>query len=133
LITVGVATTKEAMLQIVFNEISAAEISQIPTLEQLDLLGEFQVSESTLQNLAGTSFGIIEHDGKSLYRFRAKDYRIYFEILDGKVVVHRVLDKNSFSDFLFRSKLSNVNEDEILKESKTFWKLIEEGKNAQRK
>ncbi len=121
------------MLQIVFNEISAAEISQIPTLEQLDLLGEFQVSESTLQNMSGTSFGKIEHDGKSLYRFRAKDYRIYFEILDGKVVVHRVLNKNSFSDFLFRSKLGSGTEDDILRESKTFWKLIEEGKKAQLK
>lgn len=116
------------MLQIVFNEISAAEISKVPTLEQLDLLGEFQVTETTLQNLDGVKFGKLEKDGKKLYRFRAKDYRIYFEILNNQVVVHRVLNKNSLSDFLFRSKLSN--EDEALCESKHFWKLIEEGQNA---
>lgn len=120
------------MLQIVFNEISAAEISQIPTLEQLELFSEFQLSESSLQNIEGTSFGKIEHDGKCLYRFRASDYRIYFEIQEGKVIVHRVLNKNSFSDFLFRSKLGSTGEDEALRESKTFWKLIEEGKNAKR-
>ena len=122
------------MLQIVFNEISAAEISQIPTLDQLELFSEFQISKADLQNLPEKSFGKIEHNGKCLYRFRAKDYRIYFEIVDDKVVVHRVLNKNSFSDFLFRSKLDSLkNEDDILKESKTFWKLIEEGKNAKQK
>ena len=36
------------MLQIVFNEISAAEISRLGTLEQLELLDEFQVSEADL-------------------------------------------------------------------------------------
>ncbi|MEG0836676.1 MAG: hypothetical protein RSE01_06620 [Akkermansia sp.] len=118
------------MLQIVFNEISASEISKIPTLEQLELLGEFQVSETTLQNLDGTQYGKLEKDGKTLYRLRAKDYRIYFEILDDKVVVHRVLDKNSLSDFLFRTKLSD--EDKALSQSKHFWKLIEEGEHANR-
>jgi hypothetical protein len=49
------------------------------------------------------------------------------------VIVHRVLNKNSFNDFLFRSKLSTVSEDELLAESKNFWTLIEEGKNAKRK
>lgn len=121
------------MLQIVFNEISAAEISRIPTLEQLDLLGDFKVTETTLQNIDGSTFGKIEKDGKCLYRFRTKDHRIYFEVQDEKVIVHRVLDKNSISDFLFRAKLSNVNEDEALSNSKHFWKLIEEGQNANRK
>ncbi|WP_261977140.1 hypothetical protein [Akkermansia muciniphila] len=51
------------MLQIVFNKISAAEVSSIPTLEQLDLLGDFQVSESTLQTLDDARFGKMEKDG----------------------------------------------------------------------
>ncbi len=119
------------MLQIVFNKISAAEVSSIPTLDQLELLGEFQVSESTLQSLDDARFGKLEQDGKLLYRYVAKDYRIYFEVIDGKVVVHRVLHANSLNDFLFRTKLSpSVGEDEILSQSKHFWKLIDEGKNA---
>ncbi len=119
------------MLQIVFNKISAAEVSSIPTLDQLELLGEFQVSESTLQSLDDSRFGKLEQDGKTLYRYVAKDYRIYFEVIDGKVVVHRVLHANSLNDFLYRTKLSpTVGEDEILSQSKHFWKLIDEGKNA---
>ena len=119
------------MLQIVFNKISAAEVSSIPTLEQLDLLGDFQVSESTLQTLDDARFGKMEKDGKILYRYVARDYRIYFEVIEGKVVVHRVLHANSRNDFLFRTNISpTAGEDEILSQSKHFWKLIDEGKKA---
>lgn len=119
------------MLQIVFNKISAAEVSSIPTLEQLDLLGDFQVSESTLQTLDDARFGKMEKDGKILYRYVAKDYRIYFEVIEGKVIVHRVLHANSLNDFLFRTNISpTAGEVEILSQSKHFWKLIDEGKNA---
>lgn len=119
------------MLQIVFNKISAAEVSSIPTLEQLDLLGDFQVSESTLQTLDDARFGKMEKDGKILYRYVAKDYRIYFEVIEGKVIVHRVLHANSLNYFLFRTNISpTAGEDEILSQSKHFWKLIDEGKNA---
>ena len=119
------------MLQIVFNKISAAEVSSIPTLEQLDLLGDFQVSESTLQTLDDARFGKMEKDGKILYRYVARDYRIYFEVIEGKVVVHRVLHANSLHDFLFRTNISpTAGEDEILSQSKHFWKLIDEGKKA---
>ena len=119
------------MLQIVFNKISAAEVSSIPTLEQLDLLGDFQVSESTLQTLDDARFGKMEKDGKILYRYVAKDYRIYFEVIEGKVIVHRVLHANSLNDFLFRTNISpTAGEDENLSQSKHFWKRIDEGKNA---
>lgn len=119
------------MLQIVFNEISAAELSGLGTLEQLELIEEFRVSRDDLENLNGERFGKIERDGRVLYRFRAKDYRFYFEVKDGLVIVHRVLHKGTFSDFLFRSKLP-MAEDEALAESKHFWKLIDEGRNARR-
>jgi len=119
------------VFQIVFNEISAAEISSLPTLEQLELLEEFQVSEGDLETLTGERFGKIERDGRVLYRFRAKDHRFYFEVKDGAVIVHRVLHKGSISDFKFRSKMP-VSEDEAIANSKHFWKLIEEGRNARR-
>lgn len=117
------------VLQIVFNEISAAEISQLDTLEQLGLLDEFKVSEDDLDHLEDERFGRIEREGKTLYRFRSKDWRFYFEVADGAVVVHRVLHKNTFQDFLYRSKLP-LGEDEELAQSKQFWRLIEEGRNA---
>ena len=120
-----------AVLQIVFNEISAAEMSRIDTLDQLALMDEFRVTEAELENLDGERFGRMERAGKKLFRFRAKDYRFYFEVANGTVIVHRVLHKGTFSDFAFRSKLP-VGEDEELAKSKHFWNLIDEGRNARR-
>lgn len=120
------------MLQIVFNEISAAEISKLSTLDQLDLLDEFKVTEKDLENLEDERFAKIERDGHKLYRFRAKDWRIYFGIEDENLIVHRVLHKNTLSDFLFRAKLP-LGEDEALADSKHFWNLIEEGQKSRRR
>ncbi len=117
------------MLQIVFNEISANELSQLDTLSQLDLLDRFKVTEETLQNIDGETFGKIDRAGKTLYRCRVGDHRVYFEVSEDRVLVHRVLHANTFSDFLFRSSMP-VGEDEALSKSKHFWNLIEEGERS---
>ena len=119
------------VFQIVFNEISAAELSRLDTLEQLELMDQFKVTQDDLDRLDGERFGMIERDGKKLYRYRAEDWRVYFEVKDGAVVVHRVLHKGTFSDFVFRSKIP-LAEDEELAQSKHFWKLIDEGRAARK-
>ena len=121
------------VFQIIFNEISAAEISGLSTMDQLELLNQFKVRHEDLENIQGKDgrFGTIERQGKKLYRYRSKDYRIYFEVNNNNVIVHRVLNRNTFQDFLFRSKLP-LNEDEALSDSKHFWNLIKEGEEAQR-
>jgi len=119
------------LFQIIFNEISAAEISRLDTMEQLDLLDQFKVNPDELDGGESEKFGRLERDGKSLYRFRSEEYRIYFAVEQHSVVVHRVLHKGTFSDFLFRSKLP-LNEDEALSQSTHFWELIEAGENARR-
>ncbi|MDQ2867086.1 MAG: hypothetical protein M3R59_01535 [Verrucomicrobiota bacterium] len=120
------------MFQIIFNELSAAEMSALPKTLQLELLAEFQVLPHDLDALDRSRFGVLERDGKKLFRYRAKDYRIYFAKTAEGVTVHRVLHKNTLRDFLFRSKLP-VAEDEQLKETREFWKLIEEGERTRRK
>ena len=94
-------------------------------------MDEFKVNKDDLECIDGDRFGKIERDGKTLYRFRAKDYRLYFEVKDGAVVVHRLLHKGTFSDWVFRSKIP-LAEDEELAKSKHFWKLIDEGRAARR-
>ena len=117
------------MFQIVFNELSAAEISGLPKRLQLELLAEFQILPEDLDQLDNDRFGVIEREGKKLYRYRAKNYRIYFAKTEEGVKVHRVLHKNTLRDFLFRSKLP-VSEDAQLGETREFWKLIEEGEKT---
>src|SRR5919201_6504988 len=119
------------MFQIVFNELSAAEMSVLPKRLQLELLSEFQILPEDLDHLDAKHFGVIERKGKKLYRYRAKNYRIYFEKTDEGVTVHRVLHKNTLRDFLFRSKLP-MSEDAQLGQTKEFWKLIDEGKRTRK-
>ena len=118
------------MFQFVFNEISAGEMSALPTELQLDLLAEFQVLPENMDNLDPSRFGKVVRDGKTLYRFRVKDYRIYFEKAPEGVTVHRVLHKNTIRDFLFRAKLPMVEEDRTLAEKPGFWQLIQEGERS---
>jgi mRNA-degrading endonuclease RelE of RelBE toxin-antitoxin system len=117
------------MFQIIFNELSAAEMSALPKTLQLDLLAEFQILPEDMDRLDAERFGVIEREGKKLYRYRAKDYRIYFAKTDEGVTVHRVLHKNTFRDFLFRSKLP-MSEDAQLSKTREFWKLIEQGEKT---
>lgn len=120
------------MLQIVFNEISAAEMSTLPKELQLELLAEFQFLPEDLDKLDEEKFGILERDGKRLFRYRAKDYRIYFDRREEGITVHRVLHKNTLRDFLFRTKLP-MTEDDQLGQQKGFWKLIEEAEQTRQR
>ena len=119
------------MFQIIFNELSAAEMSALPKKLQLDLLAEFQILPEDMDHLDAKRFGAIEREGKKLYRYRAKDYPIYFEPRPEGVTVHRVLHKNTLRDFLFRSKLP-VSEDQQLGKAREFWKLIEQGEKTRK-
>ena len=117
------------MFQIIFNELSAAEMSALSKKMQLDLLEQFQILPEDLDHLDAKHFGVIAREGKKLYRYRAKDYRIYFEKRAEGVTVHRVLHKNTFRDFLFRSKLPMAEDDQLGK-TREFWKLIEQGERT---
>ena len=114
------------MYQIIFNEISAAEMAALPKELQLDLLAEFSELPENLDALDPEKFGRLERNGKTLHRYRAKEHHIYFERRPEGITVHRVLHKNTLQDFLFRSKLSSA-EDEQLSSKDGFWKLIEAG------
>src|SRR5688572_16832546 len=102
-------------------------MAALPKELQLDLLAEFQVLPEDLDDLDRDKFGVIERDGKRLFRYRAKDYRIYFARSDEGLTIHRVLHKNTIRDFLFRSKLPMPEEDAALGQRREFWKLIEAG------
>ena len=115
------------MFQIVFNAISAAEMSALPVELQLDMIAEFQILPENLDHLDPAKFGKVEHHGHTLHRCHAGDFRIYFERVEEGILIHRVLHKNTLGDFLYRSHLSLFEEDKRLGKIPGFWKLIEEG------
>jgi mRNA-degrading endonuclease RelE of RelBE toxin-antitoxin system len=117
-----------SVIQIVFNEISASELSQLPTQTQFHLLEALNIQPADIDEvILAQRYGVLERGGKKFYRCRAGDHRIYFGIVEGNVRVHRVLHKNTLTDFLFRSNLPGGGEDEALSKSKNFWHLIDEG------
>jgi mRNA-degrading endonuclease RelE of RelBE toxin-antitoxin system len=120
------------MFQVVFNAISAAEMSALPTELQLDLLSDFEVLPEDVDKADPERFGLIEREGKKLFRYRVKDYRIYFERAPEGITVHRVLHRNTFRDFLFRASLPMPTEDVELAQQRKFWELIDEGRAARK-
>lgn len=118
------------MFQVIFNSISAGEMAALPKDLQLDLLAEFHFLPSDLDSLEDEKFGRVSRDGRSLHRYRARDYRIYFERHPDGILIHRVLHKNTIRDFLFRSNLPLDEEDGALEKTSGFWSLIREAEEA---
>ena len=102
--------------QIIFNPTSAAELAALPKELQLQILGEFRGLPREVMSTDLEQFGQLQREGRTLHRFRLGDYRIYFERHDLGLVVHRILNKNTVKDFLFRSNL-RLGEDEALQEN----------------
>jgi len=114
-----------AMLQIIFSPLSAKELSAMPRPLQIELIDGFQVLPEDFEQADG-KFGQLTRAGRKIYRYRVKDYRIYFERDSDMIRVVCILNKNSLKDFFFRSKLP-ISEDQLLQENPKFWQLLEAG------
>ncbi len=114
--------------QIIFNPTSAAELARMPKELQLQILGDFRGLPKQVMHTELQEFGKLERAGRTLHRFRVGDYRVYFELHDLGVVVHRILNRHTLKDFFFRSGLK-TGEDEALQQHPKFWELIESAKH----
>ena len=91
---------------------------------QLQILSEFNFLPEDLDKADPEKFGQLEREGRKLFRYRTKEYRIYFERGDNSLVIYRVLHKNSLKDFLYRTRIA-TGEDEQLQKNAKFWDLID--------
>ena len=115
--------------QIIFNPTSSAELARMPKELQLQILGEFRGLPQQVMQTEMTDFGKLERAGRILLRFRVGDYRVYFERHELGLVVHRILNRHTLKDFMFRSGLK-MEEDEALQQNPKFWELIETARQA---
>ncbi len=118
--------------QIIFNPTSAAELARMPKELQLQILGEFRGLPQQIMQTELDEFGKLERAGRTLHRFRVGDYRVYFERHELGLLVHRILNRHTLKDFMFRSGLK-TQEDEALQQNPKFWELIEAAKVATHK
>lgn len=107
-------------------------MAALPKDLQLELLSEFHFLPGEADPLDKEGFGKVTREGRTLHRYRATDYRIYFERHPEGVLIHRVLHKNTIRDFLFRSNLPLDDEDEGLAGTKDFWTLIHEAEESRK-
>ena len=113
------------MLQIIFSSVGAKELAAMPRPLQIELIDGFHVLPQDFER-ADEKFGQLTRHGKRIYRYRVKDYRIYFEKQEGIIQVLCILHRNSLKDFFFRSKLP-ISEDQLLQDNPKFWQLLESG------
>lgn len=106
------------MHQVTFSDQSMLELNKLPHEEQMHLI-------EVLSTLNPSELGKIQRDGKTFYRLRPKDFRIYFEIRENFIIFcHYILHQHTFSDFAFRFKLP-VTEEQMIEQNHSFWKYIE--------
>ncbi|MDR1497895.1 MAG: cytotoxic translational repressor of toxin-antitoxin stability system [Puniceicoccales bacterium] len=93
------------MYQVNFSNQSMAVLNKLPKLAQLDLVET--ISRITPERLHSghPEIGTITREGKTFYRIRKEDFRVYFEIHDDILFCNYILHKHSRADFIFRMKL----------------------------
>jgi mRNA-degrading endonuclease RelE of RelBE toxin-antitoxin system len=112
------------MFQVNFSEQSMHELNQLDTRSQMLLIEV--VSGLTQEQLEqpNDELGRFHRNGKTYYRVRAGEFRIYFEQDKDGLFAHYILHKNTLSDFIFRFKLP-VTEEFMVEQHDSFWKYLE--------
>lgn len=103
-----------------------AELNKLDKLSQMEIIETF--GSLTKEQLDGglAEIGRISRNGKTFYRLRAGDWRIYFELLEEKQTLHAhyILHHHTLADFVFRFKLP-FKEETALEQQDNFWKYLE--------
>ncbi|CAI8291303.1 MAG: Uncharacterised protein [Opitutia bacterium UBA7350] len=112
------------MFQLNFSEQSMQELNKLDTRSQMEVVEV--VSSLTHNELDKPSdrIGRFHRSNKTLYRVRAGEFRIYFERQGDALLAHYILHRNTFTDFIFRSKLP-VTEEFLIEQDDSFWKYLE--------
>lgn len=113
------------MFQVTFSEQSMQELNQLGKLEQMALLEEItKLTPKDLKNPRG-ALGAFNRDGRTFFRIRAGEYRVYFEQLDEETLLsHYILHHNTMADIAFRNGMP-VSEETLLEQNQSFWKYLE--------
>ena len=112
------------MFQVTFSEQSLGELKKIDTLEQLEVISPLsQLTEHQLSH-PKEPLGSFTRSGKTIYRIRSGEYRLYFVRKDINLHTICILHKNTLTDFIFRTKLP-ISEEQLIEQHSSFWKYLE--------
>ena len=112
------------MFQVTFSEQSLGELRKLSTLDQLTVIDPLsKVSAKDLDH-PREPLGCFTREGKTMYRLRSGEYRLYFERNGETLLTYCILHKNTLTDFVFRTKLP-VTEEQLVEQHSSFWKYLE--------
>tara|TARA_B100002019_G_scaffold203111_1_gene176118 strand:- start:4709 stop:5065 length:357 start_codon:yes stop_codon:yes gene_type:complete len=112
------------MFQVTFSEQSLNELNSLAQVEQLDLMEKLSSLSNNILTGEDSSIGKFLRNGKTFYRLRINDLRVYFEKVDISLHCHFILQKNSLNDFLVRCKMPS-SEEAVLENHQNFWDYLE--------
>jgi len=112
------------MFQVNFSEQSMQELNQLDTRSQMLLVEVVSTLKQEQLDHPNEELGRFHRDGKTYYRVRAGEFRIYFEQYGDSLFAHYILHKNTLSDFIFRFKLP-FTEEFMVEQDDSFWKYLE--------
>ena len=114
----------KTMFQVNFSEQSMHELNQLDTRSQMLLVEVVSTLKHEQLENPNEELGRFHRNGKTYYRVRAGEFRIYFEQEGDALFAHYILHKNTLTDFIFRFKLP-FTEEFMLEEEDSFWKYLE--------
>jgi len=113
------------MFEVTFSEQSMAMLNRLDITVQMPIIEQFSNLSQVELKRGGEELGKFDRNGKTYYRLRAGDYRIYFEVLnENRLISHYILHKHTMADFVFRFKLP-YREETLVEQNQSFWKYVE--------
>jgi mRNA interferase RelE/StbE len=112
------------MFQLNFSEQSIGELNKLDVFGQLRLVNQISSLKPEQLLEPSSEIGRFHRENKVFYRFRADEFRIYFERQGNVLYCHYILHRNTLTDFLFRFKLP-VSEEQMLEQHESFWKYLD--------
>lgn len=112
------------MYQLNFSDQSMREFNKLAPEAQMQLIEKIAaLTPDDLEEPLKTGLQIFTRQGRTYYRLRAGDFRIYFEKQGDSLFAHYVLQQHSAVDFAFRTGLPLS--EETLEQHASFWDYLE--------
>ncbi|GHC01887.1 hypothetical protein GCM10007047_17910 [Cerasicoccus arenae] len=113
------------MFEVTFSDQSMAMLNRLDITVQMPIIERFSGLTNQDLKTGADELGKFERGGKTYYRLRAGDFRIYFEIFsDNRLFSHYILHKHTMADFIFRFKLP-YREETLVEQNQSFWQYVE--------
>ncbi len=112
------------MFQLNFSEQSMHELNRLDTRSQMLLIEVVSTLSQDQLEHPSDELGRFHRNGRTYYRVRAGEFRIYFEQQGEALFAHYILHKNTLTDFIFRFKLP-FTEEFMVEQDDSFWKYLE--------